>query len=395
MHHTVKIRRFLPAVLVSVLALGMLLSMRPLPSAKASVSQLTQTEAKKVSIPWPVYGQASIGAEGFGVLESRGEIRSMPMASITKLVTALTVLNKKPLKAGEQGPALVMSEKDVALYPSYLSRNGSVVPVAAGQRISQYKVMQAMLIPSANNMADSLAVWAFGSMENYVKEANAYLKSVGLEMTSVADASGFSPQSVSTSDDLVRLGIIAMENPIVAEIVSQEQADLPLAGTIYSTNRLLGVSGVIGIKTGNTEEAGGCYLFAAKHSVQGQEILIVGAVLNAPTLSKAISDSRRMLEASKPGFEKVKAVSKNQLVSRYLSPWGKEASVIASKDVEVVTWQADNPKINLELRELKNPQKAGTKVGKVVVSAGGNSLEADAVLADDLEPPSAAWRIFH
>lgn len=393
MWNLAKIQRFISIILVSVLALGMLLAMRPLPVVTAT-TELPAHRSGDAPLIWPSYGQAAVGANGFGILATSGQQKPVPMASITKLVTALTVLNLKPLKTGEAGPAITFSERDVALYPSYLARGGSVFPVAAGQQLSQYQAMQAMLIPSANNMADSLAMWAFGSMENYLTAANAYLKTHGLDMTSVSDASGFSSQSVSTGTDLVKLGIIALQNPVIAGIVSQTQAELPGA-TVYSTNRILGQSGIIGIKTGNTDEAGGCFLFAARHAVAGKQILIVGAVLGAPSLYQALVDSRQLAKSAADGFAEITPVDKNQVVAIYRAPWGEQAEAVTKDGISLVVWKDSDIKPEIRLKDITGPEPAGTTVGTLGVSSGPETARVELILKSRLDPPSPAWRILH
>ncbi len=97
--------------------------------------------------------------------------------------------------------------------------------------------------------------------------------------------------------DLVKLAEIAINHPVISEIVKQEQADLPVAGTVYNVNNLLGKHGVIGIKTGNTDEAGGCYLFSARRKIDAtHEITVVGAIMGAPARDKALNDSLPLLD---------------------------------------------------------------------------------------------------
>ena len=61
---------------------------------------------------------------------------------------------------------------------------------------------------------------------------------------------------VSTPTDLLKLGMVAMQNAVFAEIVAMGQASLPVAGTVYNVNRLLGTDGILGIKTGSGFDAG-------------------------------------------------------------------------------------------------------------------------------------------
>jgi len=145
--------------------------LRPLPHAAASVTTLNDA-AQNVKLEWPNQGSAAIGAQGFGLLSSHGSQQPKPTASIAKLITVLSVLDKKPLHKGEQGPTITLTGKDVELFNHYFAIGGSYVKVEAGEKISQYQALEAVLLPSANNMADTLAVWAFGSMDTYHAYAN-------------------------------------------------------------------------------------------------------------------------------------------------------------------------------------------------------------------------------
>ena len=168
---------------------------RPLPGLvpPSSTSQLRVT-TPATQLSWPASGQSAVGILGTGTALSHGTQMPVPTASTAKLITALTVLGIKPLALGEQGPTITLTASDMALYSSYLAQQGSDVQVTAGEQISEYQMLEAMLLPSANNMADSLAIWAFGSLPAYAQAANQYLDDVGLVETHVgSDASGFSP----------------------------------------------------------------------------------------------------------------------------------------------------------------------------------------------------------
>jgi D-alanyl-D-alanine carboxypeptidase (penicillin-binding protein 5/6) len=160
-----------------------------------------------------------------------------------------------------------------------------------------------MLIASDNNMADMLVERVFGSKQAYVSYAQDMLKRMGLSKTIVADASGFSPQTVSTPSELVAIGIAALKNPVIAEIVAQQQADLPAVGIVQNTNELLGIDGVIGIKTGTTEEAGSCLLFAARVSTKdGKPVTLVGVIMGDTSHTNLYNDSRKLLASVRQDF---------------------------------------------------------------------------------------------
>jgi len=254
-------------VLISLVITSSWLYMRPLPTIKATTLTPALASSNKSTIAWPSYGQAAIGVQEYGILERSGHIQPVPTASVAKIMAVLCVLKQKPLESGKQGPMITLTADDVALYDKFVEQGGSVVPVNEGQELSEYQILQAVLLPSANNLADTMVIWAFGSMEAYLQYANNYAKEIGMTQSTFADASGFSEQTVSTAQDLVLMGIKTMQQPVIAEIVSQKEANLPIAGNVKNVNFLLGQNEIIGIKTGNTDAAGGCYLFAAKHSL--------------------------------------------------------------------------------------------------------------------------------
>jgi D-alanyl-D-alanine carboxypeptidase (penicillin-binding protein 5/6) len=196
-----------------------------------------------------------------------------------------------------------LTTQDVANYRAHVASGGSVMPVHAGMVLTQYQALQAMLIVSGNNIADSLVEKVFGSEQAYVSYAQNMLRSMGLSKTVVADASGFSANTVSTPSELVTIGIAALKNPVIAQIVAQKQAELPDVGTIKNTNQLLGTNGVIGIKTGTTNQAGSCLLFAANYVAQdGQKMTIVGVIMGDADAQSLYGDSQQLLASVKRGF---------------------------------------------------------------------------------------------
>src|SRR5882672_4752534 len=228
--------------------------LRPLPVVTANAASLS-SQLGTPTIAWPAVGQSAVGAIGYGVLANSGEQSKIPTASVAKIITALTVLKAKPLKLGEQGPSITISNADVALYNQYVAASGSVAKVAVGEQLSEYQALQAMLLPSANNVADTLAIWAFGSLKAYKAQATQLVEELGLTQTTIGDdASGYSPSTVSTAPDLVQLGEAALQNPVVAQIVRQHSAVLPVAGTVTNADTLLGTNGIIGIKVGNNNQ---------------------------------------------------------------------------------------------------------------------------------------------
>jgi len=272
------------------------------PSAKTDLSHISL--AQNVKLAWPTVGQAAVGSTEKGLLaRSSDDEEVRPTASMAKIITALAIMEKQPLKSGQTGPTYTVTSEDVDNYLAYAAKDGSVMPVHEGMVLTQYEAMQAMLIMSANNIADMMVEKTFGSTESYTVYAQAMLQRMGLNRTIVDDASGFSPETASTPSELVALGIAALKNPVIAEIVAQQQAWIPGVGLVKNTNELLGTDGVVGIKTGTTDEAGNCLLFAARYTAEnGKKVTIVGVVMGDTDAGRLYSDSKKLLTSVRRDF---------------------------------------------------------------------------------------------
>ena len=291
---------------------------KSMPSAEAVPSQMTLAE--DVQLAWPAVGQAAVASVEDGLLARSSDSEELhPTASMAKVITALAIMEKQPFELGQAGQTYTITTEDIANMSAYIAEDGSVLPILIGMELTQYQAMQRMLIASDNNMADIVAERIFGSKEAYVSYAQDMLRRMGLSRTVVADASGFSPATVSTPSELVAIGIAALKNPVIAEIVAQPQAQMPddtRYPIINNTNQLLGTDGVIGIKTGTTGQAGHCLLFAARYAAKdGQKVTIVGVIMGEKDATSLYSDSRKLLASAKQGFGLVDAQPADNIVA--------------------------------------------------------------------------------
>ncbi len=204
------------------------------------------------------------------------------IASVAKVMTAYLVLLDHPLPLGQDGPTVTLSDADVADTDRRREREESVVSVDAGERLTERQALQALLLPSANNIAAVLARWDAGSTERFVARMNATARSLGMTHTRYTDPSGYDDATVSTAADQVRIVDRAMRLTAFASIVATPSATLPVAGTVHNTNTLLGHDGFVGVKTGSDNAAGGCFAFRAIRWIDGKRTAITGVVLGEP-----------------------------------------------------------------------------------------------------------------
>jgi D-alanyl-D-alanine carboxypeptidase (penicillin-binding protein 5/6) len=230
---------------------------------------------------WPAYGQAAVQI-GQSAVQAGPHQHPAAIASVAKVMTAYLVLRDHPLALGEEGPAITLTDDDVADTVRRRGQDESVVPVAGGEELSERQALEALLIPSANNIAAVLARWDAGSIDRFVARMNAAARSLGMTRTRYTDPSGYDDATESTAADQVRIVVAAMRVPVFARIVAIPTVTLPVAGTVQNTNALLGRGGFVGVKTGSDAAAGGCFAFRAIRSVDGKRTTITGVVLGQP-----------------------------------------------------------------------------------------------------------------
>jgi serine-type D-Ala-D-Ala carboxypeptidase (penicillin-binding protein 5/6) len=192
------------------------------------------------------------------------------------------VLRDHPLRPGQDGPTITLTDADVADTDHRAAQDESVVPIAAGEQLTELQALQALLLPSANNIAAVLAHWDAGSTARFVARMNATARSLGMTDTRYTDPSGFNDTTVSTAVDQVRIVVRAMRQAVFARIVATQSARLPVAGTVHNTDRLLGQNGFVGVKTGSDRAAGSCFAFRAIRTIHGNRTTITGVVLGQP-----------------------------------------------------------------------------------------------------------------
>jgi D-alanyl-D-alanine carboxypeptidase (penicillin-binding protein 5/6) len=251
----------------------------------SSSSTATSTTAVRRNVPstvWPAYGQAAFVQSGRSDVQTGPNQHAAPIASLAKLVTAYLVLRDHPLPPGQDGPTITLTDADVADTDRRRGQEESVVSIVAGEQLTERQALQALLLPSANNIAAVLARWDAGSADRFVARMNATARSLGMTHTRYTDPSGYDDATVSTAADQVRIVDRAMRLPAFASIVATQSATLPVAGTVHNTNALLGHNGFVGVKTGSDAAAGGCFAFRAIRRIGGKRTTITGVVLGQP-----------------------------------------------------------------------------------------------------------------
>ncbi|MER8187970.1 D-alanyl-D-alanine carboxypeptidase [Kitasatospora sp. NPDC094015] len=258
-----------------------------------------------LGLPWPEEGQSAVAVAKVGVLGVKGAQQPVPIASVTKVMTAYVVLRDHPLKDGEDGPVITVDAQAAA---ETAAVDESTAPVTAGQRLTQRKLLEVMLLPSANNVARLLARWDAGSEEAFVTRMNKEAARLRMTGTTYTGASGLEASTVSTAADQLKLAREAMNEPALRDTVALRDTALPgRSAPLRNTNKLLDLPGVVGLKTGSTTSAGGNLMWALEvpdgKDASGRR-LVYGVVLGqragttpADGLQAALERSGRLVDA--------------------------------------------------------------------------------------------------
>jgi D-alanyl-D-alanine carboxypeptidase (penicillin-binding protein 5/6) len=378
-----------------VLVIGAVQYLRPLPAVASSAAiHGPLTLGSTPAIPWPAQGKAALWVEGLGEIGNAGGLTPSPMASTAKVMTALLTLEAHPLPVDQPGPVLTVSRADVATYYAELNQGESVVPVSAGEQLSQHQLLEGLLLPSGSNFADMLAKWVAGTVPAFINAMNARATALGMTATHYADVSGFSPLTVSIPSDLIKLARVAMALPAIAYVVGEKQATLPVAGVIKNLDVLLGQDGVIGIKTGHTDQAGGCFIMAADLKVDGQPVRVYGAVMGQPgQLPGAFAATTPLVRALAASLHLRVVTARGDVVGRYESAWGEAGSIVAASGVAWVLEDGAKVTRTVTLSALPATLPAGSRVGTLVLETTGHHAQIPLVTGAALNGPDIGWRL--
>jgi D-alanyl-D-alanine carboxypeptidase (penicillin-binding protein 5/6) len=365
----------------------------PLHATSSVPAKYSAPSTTKPLLALPGYGDSAIAAVGYpGLLGQGGSTTPMPIASITKIITALVVLQKKPLAVGAEGPNVEFTSQDVAIKNAYAARGGDVYPIQVGATLTEHQMLTVALVASANNYARALADWAYGSEANFLPVARAWLASHGLTSTILTDCTGLNPQNTSTPTDLIALGKMALDNPIIAPLVQTKSATLPIVGAIKNTNNLLGVAGIDGIKTGTLTKAS--LLFSSRFTLGGQVITLIGVVLDGPSHPAIDAVIHTLVKEAQAGFHVVTVAKKGQVFATYRTEWGGTASAIASQTVSAVVWGGTAVTTTISASAI-GVSTRGSVVGSAAFAAGDQKLTVPLILSKALADPGAGWRLTH
>ncbi|MBO0730164.1 MAG: D-alanyl-D-alanine carboxypeptidase [Acidimicrobiaceae bacterium] len=227
---------------------------------------------------WPVRGQGAY-VLGTGQPAVSPDEQPVPIASLAKVMTAYLILKHYPLHGRDSGRQFVFGARDVVDTERMRREDQSTVDIRAGEQLSERDALMAILLPSANNVADLVARQVDGSVASFVAEMNHTAQALGMSHTTYTDPSGYDAGTVSTALDQLRLARLVAEDKTLEDMMATRSYSLPVAGEISNTDALLGHDGFVGMKTGSDDAAGGCFMFRSERHTASGDITLIGVVL--------------------------------------------------------------------------------------------------------------------
>lgn len=405
-------RRALLATMISLLVIVGLVGGYAALTLNASVAAASVTATRPVAAPGPTAalalpqgGEAAVsvsgadqylGASASGVLASSGGNGALPIASISKLITAMVVLSAKPLGASGVGPTITFDKTDHALYDKYYVLNATIAAMPTGSSMSEHDALETMLVVSACNYAEAVSTWAFGSQAAFLSATRKWLSAHGMTGTRMVEPTGLDARNTSTPTDLITLGKLAMADPAIAGIVAKTALDVPNVPSTPNTNDLLGRDGVNGIKTGTLDTAGSDLLFSASVPVDGltAPLAVIGVVLGGDSRSEVDGDVSAFIASLKAGFHQVPVATEGQVVGTYATPWGASAKMVVGRSASVFTYSDTAITSAMATTPLKTGRD-GERVGTVTFTAGTSTAAVPLLIEGTITPPTTTWRLTH
>ena len=300
---------------------------------------------------------ALVELESGRVLYATGGTTRRPIASTTKIMTALLVLRT----AGMRDVVTVSTQA--------AAQGGASLGLEPGERIRVRDLLYALMLQSANDAAVALAEHVAGSTEAFVQQMNRRARAMGLEDTRFRSPNGLDDRGYSSALDLARITVRALRDPVLARIARTKFHRVPspdgATRRLQNRNALLWLyPGAVGVKSGFTSAAGSCLVAAAERS----ELRLASVVLGAP--AEAFSDAATLLDWGFATFELRRVVIQGERFDA-VRVCGREVALEAAATVEVLVRRGAVATRTVELEEgLALPIEEGQRLGEVVVTAG-------------------------
>ncbi len=353
------------------------------------VSNLKMTNACQITVPkkeikkselTSAQSMVTMDASTGRILYSHEENKRLPMASTTKILTAIVAIeNSKNLDE-----KLVIPKQAVGI-------EGSSIYLRTGEHLSLRELLYGLMLRSGNDSAVAIAVLVGGSLENFVKMMNDYCTKLELENTHIVTVNGLHDENHYTSaHDLAKITAYAMKNETFANLVKTKEKTIDnelgkkeKVRYLKNKNRLLNmVEGADGVKTGYTTKAGRCFVGSATRN--GMQVICV--VLNCVPM---FEDTASLIEKAFSEFEMVKLFSKGDITNFEIK--NKKSQIVPvkiEKDIVYPLSKRERQKVTAQIeltQNIKFPHSEETPIGEVKVCLENNLIFSEKLYTINIE----------
>jgi len=316
------------------------------------------------------------------VLTSHAGNERRLIASTTKLMTAYVAMHDLPLK------------KIVEAQPYEYEYGESVMGLRAGEKISVRDLLHGLIMLSAGDAANTLAIASAGSVRKFVAEMNRHAAALGLTNTHYANPVGLDQKgNYSSALDLAALTAELEKDPAFAKIADAREATLTSLHPkrkIKTINELLEMAPwVTGVKTGHTWKAG--YVLVGSGSRQG--IRLISVAIDAPTDETRYSDNLELLEWGFRQYHRKKALRQGEeLADPAIEYSGGELPLVVGHSLKVAMREGQHAEVEVDApRTVTGPIPRGARLGTATVSVAGLRAGTVPLLASRRVPAAGAF----
>jgi D-alanyl-D-alanine carboxypeptidase (penicillin-binding protein 5/6) len=332
---------------------------------------------------------ALMDAESGKYLEGENQDEQLPLGSVTKIMSALVVLDEG-IDLEEE--VVISSEAE-----SFVGNTYSNVGLISGERVTVGDLLVASMVASGTEAVYALAEYAGdGSVENFVGMMNDKASELGLENTNFETPAGLDTAgNYSSGRDVAILSQAALQYPLFAEIVAQQEATISTQNReieIFNTNQLLTTyPPTTGIKTGTTPQGGAS--LASSAEANGESF--VGVILGAEDGEERFRASQEILEYAFGRYEQRALVSPEEIYGEVAPPYRPDESVDLAATEEVMGLVDADSEVQPEVttrEELPPSAEAGDELGEVEVFVDGESVGTSPLVAQEGYEEASMWR---
>lgn len=390
----------LALVTMSVVLVLQLTRPVPSPTVRAQTPAGFAVPGAPPALAWPSVGQAAVSVPDAGLLMQSGPEVAVPVASLTKIMTAYVILRDHPIEPSTPGPQVVMTAADEVDSAANARANATSIPVVAGQAFSERALLDGLVVHSANDFADALARWDAGSIEAFVAKMNDQAAALGMRDTHYVDPSGIDQAGTSTAADQLRLTKAAMIIPAFAAVADQPSITVPGVGLLANYVPVVGTDGFVGVKSGFTQAAMGCVVLAADRLVNGRPVLVLAALTGqqggADPIRAADATGMRLIDAITRSLVQQTLVGPGRRVGTVHATWSSTTvPLTTASGVDALVWPGEVVTFTLHVRSLRGSLRAGENVGVLTVRNGAQHTDIPVVATGRLAPPTLHWRFAH